>query len=78
MSACHANSLTESSGYFREKQAQCQVLARGITRKPTIQALHDMAAEFGIKADAVEAAEQAAESRFARPGVNSDVPGSLA
>ena len=78
MSACDTNSLTESSGYFREKQRQCQILARGTTWKATIQALHDMAAEFGIKADAAEAAEQAAGSRFARPGVSSDVPGNLA
>ena len=78
MSACDTNSLTESSGYFREKQRQCQVLARGTTWKATIQALHDMAAEFGIKADAAEAAELAAGSRFARHGLSSDLPENLA
>jgi hypothetical protein len=74
MTICDTNSLTESSGYFREKQRQCQALARGTTWKATIQALQDMAAEFGIKADAAEAAEQAAGSRTSRQGLSPGTP----
>ncbi len=77
MSACITNTLTESSGYFREKQRQCQALARGTTWKATIQALQDMAAEFGTKADAAEAAEHAAGNRLARQGGSPGIPESL-
>ncbi len=42
--------MTDSE-LFREKQRQCLIIARGTTSKPTIQALHEMAAEFQAKAE---------------------------
>ena len=68
MTGCNTTRLTESSGYFREKQRQCQALAHGTTWRATIQALQDMAAEFGVKADAAEAAERAVAPKSAGHG----------
>lgn len=50
----------DCSAALREKQRRCEAMARGTTWKPTIQALEEMAAEFGIKAEAAEAMERAA------------------
>jgi hypothetical protein len=48
------------SELYREKQRQCLVIAGGTTSKPTIRALHEMAAEFQARAEAAEASERAA------------------
>ena len=50
----------DSSASLREKQRQCQAIARGTTWRPTVRALEQMAAEFGIKAEAAEVLEGAA------------------
>ena len=50
----------DCSASLREKQRQCEALARGATWKRTIRALEQMAAEFGVKAEAAKAMERAA------------------